>query len=639
MNHMRRIRTLLVIMPFHNIWSPNIGTSILQAVLRQQGYDCDIYYANIDFAKETELDFAEITHGSYLLTNDILFANLLNGSSQAIIKDDSPVFDIIQSKTEEFIDRTARKISKINYDLVGFSLIFQSIPALVLARRIKELAPNVKIVMGGSNCEGEMGLALHQNFKWIDYVCAGEGEGFVLQLVKTLSKGNDSITEIPNLIYRENGESKISVALNKILHDLDSIPKLDYSNWKEQLEENGFDINSDRCILPLETSRGCWYGDTMQCVFCGLSGKNLMFRTKAYQLALEEIEHYQNSYGVHNFFTTDLIFPNEYFKSLLPELKRNKTDRLSIIYEIKATIGKKQLVQFKEAGINTIQPGLETLNSNILKIMRKSTKAFQNIRVLKWSFEAGLTIVWNILYGLPNENVKDYDEMVKLVPSLTHLQPPLFGIFPIVLQRFSPLYNEIIAKGNVELKPLDDYYKMYDLPENELRKLAYYFVNPENENKDFDYIDPLKVELWNWYESIGKSVFFSLKIEDKLYFYDSRPIAGTENWKIEGFEKEIYEACDEGINLTSICKRFELGEKKVERILEKLTKRGMLLYIDNKYLSLAVSMDEYIHENLDAETNLTICASIYRTLMKKKCNTLRKIGERNLRSVVEEVAS
>jgi len=625
-------------MPFHNIWSPNIGTSILQSVLRQAGFECDIYYANIEFAKITQLDFAEITHASYLLSNDILFAHLLD-NAQEIPFGDNELFENIKKHTGEFIEKIAIEITKRKYDLIGFSLIFQTVPALVLAKRLKEMDPDIKIITGGSNCEGEMGLALHRNFPWIDYVSRGEGENLLLKLVNHLSGNEINIDSIPGLIHRKGKELIINKQNNNNLQDLNLIPTLNFDDWKTQLINNGFDFSSDRCILPLETSRGCWYGDIQQCIFCGLSGENLKFRTKAPRKAFEEINFYQNSYGVNNFFTTDLIFPNEYSDTLLPQLAENKENKPSIIYEVKATVSKTLLRKLKEAGVNTIQPGLETLSSEMLKIMRKSTKSYQNIRVLKWAFELGLTTVWNILYGLPDEKPEEYEKMAQLIPFLTHLQPPLFGIFPIVLQRFSPLYNEIIAKNNVEIKPLADYYKMYNLPESELKKLAYYFVNPENEGKNFDYVSPLKQKLWEWYKEIGKSVFISINDKSSLYFFDSRPIAKKETRKLKGLKKKIYLACDQGISLKSLIDKFDTGEEKLVGILNKFIKNALMIYIDDKYLSLAVSMDEYFHQNADIETNLTICASIYRTQMNKKCNSLKKVGERNLKSVIENIES
>ena len=42
-----------------------------------------------------------------------------------------------------------------------------------MAKLIKDLYPNVRIVFGGANFDGEMGLEHFRAFPWIDYVVVG----------------------------------------------------------------------------------------------------------------------------------------------------------------------------------------------------------------------------------------------------------------------------------------------------------------------------------------------------------------------------------------------------------------------------------------------------------------------------------
>jgi len=636
----KKIKTLFVVMPFHNIWSPNVGTSVLQGVLRNKGYTCDIYYANIEFAKLTGLDFAEVTHNSFLLSNDLLFADLLDNKTHELTEltggnenlQRKVLFQKVLESTNAFINSAASKIVEGKYDLVGFSLIFQSVPSLVLAKKVKELSPKTKIIIGGSNCAGEMGLAFHKNYPWVDYVCIGDGENLIVELIEYLDGKERFIEKIEGLVYRESGSTIKNGRSAQAITNLDELPYPDYSDWVKQLELNGFDKNSERCILPLETSRGCWYAEIQQCVFCGLNGGNLNARIKSSGRAIKEIQSLSEKYSISNFLSTDLVFPNQYFDTFLLELSQSNLD-VNLIYEVKANLSRQQLEKFVKASIKTLQPGLETLSSAVLRKMRKGTKAYHNIRILKWAFEMGVSIIWNIIYGIPGEKQEDYEEMAKLIPKLIHLQPPLFGVFPIVLQRFSPLYNEIQETGQWDIKPLKEYYKIYNLQEDDLKKLAYYFVMPEETN--FEYVEPLKNKLSEWFNYIGKSVFFLLNMEDKLYLYDTRPLAKEEIRILEDLEMKVYEACDKGVNIQVLTEKLDVEEEKLKPILDKFVKNALVLFIDNKYLSLAVSMNEYIQEELEAEINLTICASIYRTLMKKKCDRLKKVGERNLEHLKE----
>ena len=64
------------------------------------------------------------------------------------------------------------------YALVGVSSTFpQNCAALALLRRLKARHPTIRTAMGGGNCEGPMGAAIHELFPFVDYVCSGEGDG------------------------------------------------------------------------------------------------------------------------------------------------------------------------------------------------------------------------------------------------------------------------------------------------------------------------------------------------------------------------------------------------------------------------------------------------------------------------------
>jgi len=60
----------------------------------------------------------------------------------------------------------------------------QTSASVALLRRIKVLCPETVTVIGGANCEAEMGFELHRSFPWIDFVCTGEGEAAFVELVE-----------------------------------------------------------------------------------------------------------------------------------------------------------------------------------------------------------------------------------------------------------------------------------------------------------------------------------------------------------------------------------------------------------------------------------------------------------------------
>src|SRR5947209_12986231 len=116
----------------------------------------------------------------------------------------------------------------------------------------------------------------------------------------------------------------------------------------------------------------------------------------------------------------DNIFDMKYFKDLLPSLRKRKT-KLALFYETKANLTKEQLLSMKAAGIVALQPGIESLSTYVLGLMRKGTTALQNIQMLKWCKEIGIVPHWNVLYGFPGERPSDYLEMAHLMGALHHL--------------------------------------------------------------------------------------------------------------------------------------------------------------------------------------------------------------------------
>ena len=86
------------------------------------------------------------------------------------------------------------------YTLVGFTSTFdQNVASLTMAKLIKDLYPDVTIVFGGANYDGEMGLEYFRAFPFIDHVVVGEGEvalscvgrSDVGEKIGAVSKGGD----------------------------------------------------------------------------------------------------------------------------------------------------------------------------------------------------------------------------------------------------------------------------------------------------------------------------------------------------------------------------------------------------------------------------------------------------------------
>ena len=107
-----------------------------------------------------------------------------------------------------------------------------------------------------------------------------------------------------------------------------------------------------------------------------------------------------------------------------------------------------------------MQPGIEALNSESLRLMRKGSKAVTNVNLLRWCEYYGLDVKWNRIVGFPGETVQAIDEEVDLVRSLWHLAPP-GNAGGISLDRYSPLFEDPTRFPPKNLRPSPGFAAVY----------------------------------------------------------------------------------------------------------------------------------------------------------------------------------
>ena len=131
------------------------------------------------------------------------------------------------------------------------------------------------------------------------------------------------------------------------------------------------------------------------------------------------------------------------------------------------------MTALSRAGIKKIQPGIESLDTNVLKLMRKGCTMLQNVQTLKLAAENGLFVEWNLLHGFPGETAENYRAIAAVIPKLGHLQPPsVCG--PVRADRFSPYWARPESFG-IEISPNPAYAYIYPFSPEIVARLAYHF--------------------------------------------------------------------------------------------------------------------------------------------------------------------
>lgn len=630
------MRVLLIQMPFFTLDTPSISLSLLKAALDRSGLQCDLKYFNVDFGERLGVDLYSWIAGSsppYLLFGDLVFAPSLHDTHISIdrlraliaplgtpgvpqvpeaIIDRYP--DIVEA-AHRFLDDKLRETDWSNYQLVGFSTMFQIAPALAMARRVKSLANSPAVILGGSYCEGEMGEYLHRSFPWIDYICRGEGEHLIVELARALADGGGSVDNITGLVWRDdqatrcNGEKaelhpeqERATAYVRLSgngkpptpteYELDVLPTPKYDNWMEQVKASKL-LNDNELRMPIETGRGCWYGEKHHCTFCGLNGGTIAFRRKSPERALAEFRELIST-GVRMIHSVDDILDFRYFKTLLPELAKLRHG-VEIFYEIKANLTHDQIRLLRDAGIVWIQPGIESLSTPMLELMDKGITAFQNVRLLRYTAEFGIGTAWNLLYGFPREDPQQFQMMAELLPSLSHLQPPYIECCQVRIHRFSPLYVKRDCEGLTDVAPTPAYYEFYPFEREVVARMAYYFGHGYASQPDPNsYIGPLAAAVKRWHNVVGSAAFLSIDRDESLHLIDTRPIAAEARAELRGLERDVFQACIHGSTLRALTESLGRGVTEITAVLDSYLERHWMLRLDGKFLTLAVPMDHFV---------------------------------------------
>jgi ribosomal peptide maturation radical SAM protein 1 len=531
------VRVLLVNLPWASIDVPSLALGILrQSVLAAiPGARVDVLHANLDYVdwiadkvEFTVADYHYYSLDSYFLgCGDWVFAGALYGSDTRTAEferyltgkngpdrpDSSTGRDsadggadgarvaatrALRKLAPEFVRHLAERIVAAAPDVVGFTTTFQqNTAALATARAVKALAPRIVTVLGGANCDGDQGAALHRNFPFLDFVVRGEGEAVFPELLRALAEDDaraiddppdgDHATDarldddhqawlarIPGLCRRAADGMSVANPMSARPLPPGEIVAPDFDGFLERLGTSTARTWVEPKLV-VEGARGCWWGEKHHCTFCGLNGSFMEFRSKSPARLYDEIIDLVRRYQVLDVFLVDNILDMTYLDSLLPRLADSGHDvRLQV--EIKSNLRASQLRALRDAGMVSVQPGVESLSGRVLALMDKGVTGCHNVRLLRDAESTGLTVLWNYLYGFPGERAEDYTSIIEQLPALHHLPPPA-GATRIEIERFSPYFDRP-ELGFAELRPAPQYELIYQLPERELYDLAYLFTAP-----------------------------------------------------------------------------------------------------------------------------------------------------------------
>ncbi len=288
------------------------------------------------------------------------------------------------------------------YDVVAFSCYIWNItPILAVAKKIKELKSDCKILLGGPEVSYEYDEIIALPF--IDFIIVGEGETPFSEFLNSYP----NVENVPSLVRKDN----LEIIKNT------SAPMFDLKNFEQSMPYQFDNIEElKNKVLYIETSRGCPY----KCEFCLASLDNkvrYLPDASIKKTLLFMMEHGKVVKFLDRTFNIKRDFTIDIFKFILEHHRPNNVFQ----FEITADILHPDIINFIHEnvpkGLFRFEIGIQTVNQKAnLEVSRKQNfeKTKRIIQELDYKIEMHL----DLIVGLPLDYWDDikysFEEVFKL---------------------------------------------------------------------------------------------------------------------------------------------------------------------------------------------------------------------------------
>lgn len=304
-------------------------------------------------------------------------------------------------------------------DLVGLSLTTRQWQrARALVRELRAELPAVPVIAGG----------LHPTFApeevlrspGFDYVCLGEGEAALLDLVCALRDGTAD-DRIPNIWKRGAPRPPMRPPFEPI----DDLPFM----ARELLDE-------PPGVVHMCTQRGCPF----PCTYCAARMYNELYqdkgedygRRRSHDNVLAELFELKRQGKLAYVIFLDDTFTIHH--GWVREFCKVYGAQVGAPFSLHArveTVNERMLHELAAAGCKHITYGVESGSYRVRRdIMRRPVKNERFVQVFEWTKQAGIIVTANYMLGLPGETREDLDQTLALAEQLDAFDFGYFVFYP-----------------------------------------------------------------------------------------------------------------------------------------------------------------------------------------------------------------
>ncbi|WP_420422360.1 B12-binding domain-containing radical SAM protein [Simkania sp.] len=349
-----------------------------------------------------------------------LFATYVRkkGATAAIL--DAPALNLNPAEVADLVEKEYNPtlVVMVVYGFQPSASTQNMMAAGETCREIKNRTPSLKILMTGTHIAALPKRTMEEEA--VDFVCSQEGPQTIWGVFECLKSDSEQFDTVPSLLYRKDSAivatpkgpllENLSEVMPGAAWDLLPMEKYRAHNW--HCFEN---IDARQPYASLHTTLGCPYRCTFCCINAPFGGSS--YRLWSPEAVISEIDLLVNRYGVKNIkFVDEMFVLNPRHVNSICDLLIERNYGLNIwAYARVDTVRDAFLDRLKRAGIRWLALGIESGSKHVRDGVEKGRFGAEDIlRVVKNIQNAGINVIGNYIFGLPDDTHETMQETLDL---------------------------------------------------------------------------------------------------------------------------------------------------------------------------------------------------------------------------------
>jgi anaerobic magnesium-protoporphyrin IX monomethyl ester cyclase len=328
-----------------------------------------------------------------------------------------------------------------------------------ICKLAKEFDPESKLLLVGGHVAALPERTLQE--EQVDFVCGGEGPYTVLELLLTLKSDRpNDFSKVRDLWYFENGQIQITSPapllqnLNQHIRSMpwDLLPMEKYRAHNWHCFEH---LHHRQPYASIYTTLGCPFHCSYCCIQApfkrgeqalGYKANRNSYRLWSPEAVIEQIDTLVQNYGVKNIkFADELFVMNRKHVEGICDLIIERGYDVNIwAYARVDTLHEKLLAKMKRAGFNWFCFGFESGSKRVRNDVRKGFAQEKIYNAMKMVEAAGIYVIGNYLFGLPEDDLESMQETLDLA---VDLNCEFANFYCAMAYPGSDLYNTAVTEG------------------------------------------------------------------------------------------------------------------------------------------------------------------------------------------------